>query len=75
MHNDVDYIKLVKKAQFGDEESVSRLAQAVQGRLYAYVCRSILCENTAKDIVQATIVDMLTDINKLKNAEFFCFDK
>ncbi|NIP54197.1 MAG: sigma-70 family RNA polymerase sigma factor, partial [Phycisphaerae bacterium] len=71
MEKNVDYVQLVTKAQLGDKESLNRLAEAVEERLYAYVYRYTLSEELTEDIVQESILKMLEVLNELKEADRF----
>ena len=71
MINDNELVRLVKKAQLGDKESLSRLAEAARVRLREYVFRLTLQEDLTQDIVQESILEMFKVFKKLKNAERF----
>jgi RNA polymerase sigma-70 factor (ECF subfamily) len=71
MEENVDYVKLVTKAQLGDKECLNRLAEAVRERLYTYVYRYTLSDELTQDIVQETILKMLEVLNELKEADRF----
>ena len=71
MEKSVDYIVLVEKAQLGDKECLSRLAEAARERLYSYVYRYTLADDLTNDIVQESILKMLEAIGELREAEKF----
>ena len=71
MEKSIDYIELVEQAQLGDKECLNRLAEAVRERLYAYVYRHTLTEDLTHDIVQESILKMLTALDNLKEADQF----
>jgi RNA polymerase sigma-70 factor (ECF subfamily) len=71
MEKNVDYVKLVTKAQLGDKESLNRLAEAARVRLYPYVYRYTLSDELTQDIVQEIILKMLEVLNELKEADRF----
>jgi RNA polymerase sigma factor (sigma-70 family) len=62
---------LVKKAQLGDSESLSRLAEVVRVRLREYVLRMTLREDLTQDIVQESILEMFKVFKTLKSSERF----
>ena len=66
-----DYIELVKQARLGSKESLNALAERFRGRLYAYVYRIVLDKESAQDIVQESMLQMLSVIGKLEKAERF----
>ena len=53
MTNDVNYLELVKRAQLGCRESMSRLTQVADEGLCAYICRLTLNNDLAEDILRA----------------------
>jgi len=72
MNNENDKItELAKQATLGDSESLSRLCELSQGRLYAYIYRIALCSDTSNDIKQETMLEMCKSITNLKDAEKF----
>jgi len=66
-----DYIELVRQAQLGSKESLDALAERFRGRLYAYVYRIVVDKDFAQDIVQESMLQMLTVIGKLERADRF----
>ncbi|MHC4647467.1 MAG: RNA polymerase sigma factor [Planctomycetota bacterium] len=71
MDPDRDYTALVRQAQLGDRESLDRLAQLTQGRLYAYVYRMVLNEDLAQEIVQESLLEMYKVFGNLERTERF----
>jgi len=71
MFDSTEYIDLVRKAQFGDQNSREKLSKLVLQPLQAYVFRITLREDVAQDIVQETLVEMLKVLGKLKRADRF----
>jgi len=71
MQDNRDYIELVKRAQFGEKESLDNLSERVRGRLYAYVYRIMLREDLSQDIVQESMLEMFNNFDKLEKAELF----
>jgi len=71
MDEDRDYTELVKQARLGDKVSLDNLAGLVRGRLYAYVYRIVLEENSAQDIVQESMLEMFKVLGDLERADRF----
>ena len=71
MINNDELVRLVKKAQLGDKESLNRLAEAARVRLREYVFRVTLQEDLTQDIVQESILEMFRIFNKLEKTERF----
>ncbi|MHC4527520.1 MAG: RNA polymerase sigma factor, partial [Planctomycetota bacterium] len=65
------YIELVSQAQHGDRESLDVLAGLVRGRVYAYVYRIVLEEQSAQDIVQESMFEMFKILGKLEHKDRF----
>lgn len=66
-----DTLELVRKAQLGDRDSLTRLAEAARVRLHEYVFRLTLQEDLTQDIVQETILEMLRLFGKLRQSDRF----
>ena len=66
-----DTLELVRKAQLGDRDSLTRLAEAARVRLHEYVFRLTLQEDLTQDIVQETILEMLRLFGKLRQTDRF----
>ena len=64
MINYKEHAELIKKAQLGDRESLSRLAEVARVHLREYVLRLTLQEDLTEDIVQESILDlnMVTEV-------------
>ncbi len=71
MNNNQDYVHLVEQARLGSRQSLDNLAQQVRGRLYAYVYRIVLQEDISQDIVQESMLEMFSNLNKLERADRF----
>jgi len=67
MTDNVNYLKLVKRAKLGHQESITELTQLAEGGLCAYVYRLTLNYDLSQDLVQDTLLEM---IKSLKNLEF-----
>ncbi len=71
MINHEKHAELIKKAQFGDKDSLNRLAETARVHLHEYVLRLTLREDLTQDIVQESILEMFKVFDKLKKAESF----
>ncbi len=71
MKTNIDFVRLVQQAQLGDKECLTRLAEAVNERLYSYVYRHTLAADLTQDIVQETILKMIEVLGELKEADRF----
>jgi len=69
--NNVNYVELVEQAQVGDEGSMNRLAELVEGRLFAYIYRLTLNYDLAQDLLQETLLGMVQSLKDLKDAHRF----
>jgi len=71
-----DYLKivgLVTRARQGDQQSMAKLTELVEGRLYAYIYRLTLDADLTGDLLQETLLDMVRTVKDLKNPEAFWF--
>ncbi len=66
MSDTVDYLELVRKAQIGDQQSLSSLADLVEGRIFAYIYRCTLNRDLAQDLLQDTLLEMVKSLKNLK---------
>jgi RNA polymerase sigma-70 factor (ECF subfamily) len=71
MGQEIEYVRLVKRAQRGDKEGLEHLTKAVQQRLRINVYRATLDHDLTNDIVQETILEMLKVLDELKEADRF----
>ena len=71
MENDVDYLELVKKARLDDQESMNKLAELVEGRLFAYIYRLTLNYHLTDDLLQETLLAMVKSLKDLRQPERF----
>jgi RNA polymerase sigma-70 factor (ECF subfamily) len=71
MISDKEHAELVRNAQLGDKECMSRLAEAARVHLREYVLRLTLREDLTQDIVQESVLEMFKVFKKLKSAEKF----
>ncbi|HBG26180.1 MAG: hypothetical protein A2Y10_13545 [Planctomycetes bacterium GWF2_41_51] len=60
---------VVKKAQFGCHDSMSILTQQVQQGLLVYIYRLTLNHNTAEDLLQETLLEMVKSLKNLRRPE------
>jgi len=71
MDNDVNYAELVEQAQLGNQESMNRLAELVEGRLFAYIYRLTLNYDLTQDLLQETLLGMVKSLNELRDSNRF----
>jgi RNA polymerase sigma-70 factor (ECF subfamily) len=71
LDNDINLIDLVKKAQFGCQESMDILAQRAQRGLFAYIYRLTLNYNVTEDLQQETLLEMVKSLKTLEHPERF----
>jgi len=71
MDNDKGQIELIRRAQLGDRDSMNRLTELVEPRLFVYLYRLTLNHDLAQDLLQDTLVKMIESLNELKHAERF----
>jgi RNA polymerase sigma factor (sigma-70 family) len=71
MEKTVDHVRLVKRAQLGDKESLDRLTEVAEERLRVDVFRLVLQEELAGEIVQESLFEMLRVLKDLKDADRF----
>jgi RNA polymerase sigma factor (sigma-70 family) len=71
MKKDIDYVKLVERAQLGDRQGLERLAELAEERLREDVGRITLNPDLTQDIVQETLLEMVKKLNELKTADRF----
>ncbi|MHC4552247.1 MAG: RNA polymerase sigma factor [Planctomycetota bacterium] len=66
-----DVSGLIKSAIAGDQQSMNDLVQRVQPRIRAYILRSTLNEDLTEDIVQETMLQLLSSLKTLTNTSRF----
>ena len=71
MDNNVNYPELVEQAQLGNQESMNRLAELVEGRLFAYIYRLTLNYDLTQDLLQETLLGMIKSLNELRDSNRF----
>lgn len=61
-----DYLEILKQAQLGSRDSMSRLAEEARGKVFVYIYRITLDYHLAEELSQETILEMLKSLKKLK---------
>lgn len=62
-----EVVALVRQAQFGDQQSMDRLAEVARRRLSAYIYRLTLNHDLAQDLLQESLLKM---IERIKDVEY-----
>ncbi|UCE48255.1 MAG: RNA polymerase sigma factor, partial [Phycisphaerales bacterium] len=65
------YVRLVRLAQQGHENCMSRLAEEAEARLRAYIYRVTLDHDLTQDLSQEALLQMVKSLQNLRNAERF----
>jgi len=74
MSTEVGFTQWVRRAQLGDQQAASRLAETARQRLYAYIYRLTLNHDLAQDLLQETLLKMVQNIKDLEQPErFWCW--
>ena len=71
MSKNIDYMRLIERAQRGDKEGLGRLTELAEDRLREDVGRVTLNPDLTQDIVQETILEMLKKLDKLREIDRF----
>jgi len=71
MLNVHDNIELIKRAQLGDKESISRLSQLSGQYLHVYIYRLTLDYALTEDIVQDSLMEILRFLDKLREPQSY----
>ncbi len=61
----------IRRATAGEPESLHRLADSVQRRVYPYINRVILDTDVSSDLTQDTLLRVLTSLPQLRNTDRF----
>lgn len=69
--NNDDCRELVEQARLGDQQSMNRLAELAEGRVFAYIYRLTLDYDLTQDLLQETLLGMVKYLKDLKNADRF----
>ena len=69
--NSVNYPEIVRQAQLGNQESMERLTELAQGRVFAYIYRLTLDADLTQDLLQETMLEMVESLKRLRHAERF----
>ncbi|UCE46525.1 MAG: RNA polymerase sigma factor [Phycisphaerales bacterium] len=64
-------VELITKAQQGDHDSMSRLAELAEPRLLTYIFRLTLSQDLAEELCQKTLIKMVESLKALQNVERF----
>ena len=66
MGENADYFEIIKHAQLGSQESMSRLAQQAREKVCIYIYRITLDYHLAQDLSQDTVLEMVKSLKRLK---------
>jgi len=67
----MDCSQLIRKAQCGDEKSLTRLSELVEQYLHTCIYRLTLDQTATQDIVQETMLEMVKFLDKLEKPDSF----
>jgi len=62
---------LIHEAKLGNKDSMNRLVELANERLYAYIYRLTLDQTITQDILQETILFMIQSLNQLEHVDHF----
>lgn len=71
MNNDFDHIDLIKKAQKGDQAALNELSGIAAGFLRPYLYRLTMNRQLSEDVVQETLIQMVSSLDGLKEPESY----
>ena len=71
MSKNLDYVRLVERAQNGDKQGLEHLSELAEERLREDVGRITLNPDLTQDIVQETMLEMLKKLDKLREIDRF----
>jgi RNA polymerase sigma-70 factor (ECF subfamily) len=71
MNENIGIAQLISQAQHGDRQSMNKLAQLAEGRLFAYIYRLTLNYDLAQELSQETLLKMVESLKNLKHIEQF----
>ena len=66
MGENAGYLEIIKQAQLGSQDSMSRLAQEARGKVFVYIYRVTLDYHLAQDLSQDTVLEMIKSLKRLK---------
>jgi RNA polymerase sigma-70 factor (ECF subfamily) len=66
MGENAGYLEIIKEAQLGNRDSMSRLAEEARGKVFVYIYRVTLNYHLAQDLSQETMLEMLKSLKKLR---------
>jgi len=73
MNKKPECLALIHHAQLGNQESMNRLAELVQERLFPYIYRLTLNYDLAQDLLQETLLEMVKSLKDLEHVDRFWF--
>jgi RNA polymerase sigma factor (sigma-70 family) len=66
MGENTDYLGIIKQAQLGSEDGMSRLTTEARQRVFVYIYRVTLDYHLAQDLSQDTVLEMIKSLKRLK---------
>lgn len=66
MGEDTSYLELIKQAQLGRVDSMSRLSEEAKGKICIYIYRVTFDYHLAQDLSQDTVLEMIKSLKRLK---------
>ncbi len=66
MGSDSNYLEIIKQAQLGNRDSMSRIAKEGRSRVFVYIYRVTLDYHLAQDLSQDTVLEMIKSLKRLK---------
>ncbi len=66
MSENTEYFEVIKQAQLGSRDSLSRLAEEARGRVFVYIYRVTLDYHLSQDLSQEMMLEMLKSLKRLK---------
>jgi len=66
MDENAGYLELIRQAQLGRQDSMSRLAQEARDKVFVYIYRITLDYHLSQDLSQDTVLEMIQSLKRLK---------
>ncbi len=66
MGENTDYLGIIKQAQLGSEDDISRLTTEARQRVFVYIYRVTLDYHLTQDLSQDTVLEMIKSLKRLK---------
>lgn len=66
MGEKTDYLEIIKQAQLGSRDSMSRLTEEARGKVFVYIYRVTLDYHLAQDLSQDTVLEMFKSLRRLE---------